>query len=148
MSIEEAKRRARERAALQQTRALYRKADEAYARFSCPASGECCQLAARGHQPYLWPTEWWLLKAAVPTPPPRRPDGACPFLDESGKRCSVYAARPLGCRTYFCERRIGPSREPAAVLAELLERLAALNQELSPETDGPTPLLTWLEGDK
>ncbi|MHB8878075.1 MAG: YkgJ family cysteine cluster protein, partial [Myxococcaceae bacterium] len=55
--------RARERAALLETRALYRLADAAYAPFSCPASGECCQLAARGREPWLWPSEWRLLQA-------------------------------------------------------------------------------------
>lgn len=35
---------------------------------------------------------------------------ACPLLNEEG-RCSVYAARPLGCRTFFCERASSPLRE-------------------------------------
>lgn len=32
----------------------------------------------------------------------------CPLLDASG-RCSVYDARPFGCRTFFCERALRSS---------------------------------------
>ncbi|MGC3998833.1 MAG: YkgJ family cysteine cluster protein [Anaeromyxobacter sp.] len=56
-------------------------------------------------QPYLWPSEWRVLmehlKREKRALPPPRADGACPFLDASGKRCSVYEARPFGCRTFF-----------------------------------------------
>ena len=52
---------------------------------------------------------------------------ACPFLDASGKRCSVYEARPFGCRTFFCGRINGPSKIPADETNALLERLTALN---------------------
>src|SRR5205823_5208735 len=83
------------------TRAIYRLADAAFARWSCPSSGECCQLAKTGRQPWLWPSEWKLI-AARKGPP--RADGGCPFLDAAGARCTVYADRPLGCRTFFCGR--------------------------------------------
>ncbi|RYZ31921.1 MAG: YkgJ family cysteine cluster protein, partial [Myxococcaceae bacterium] len=57
--------RALERA-LQETRTVYRQADEAYAPYSCPASGECCQLAVTKRQPWLWLPEWELLKRGKP----------------------------------------------------------------------------------
>ena len=41
----------RVRASLVQLRALYRHADAAYAPFSCPASGECCQLSTTRREP-------------------------------------------------------------------------------------------------
>ena len=132
--------RANERAALVETRALYRLADAAYAAFSCPGCGECCSLTAKGRQPWLWPSEWRLLLARGPVPP-ARPDGGCPYLDAAGRRCSAYADRALGCRTYFCAKRKGPSREPAEVMARLLGRLEAANQRAWPEAAGPRQML-------
>ena len=37
-------------AAVTETRAIFRLADEAYAPYSCPASGECCRLAVTGRR--------------------------------------------------------------------------------------------------
>lgn len=129
-----------ERAAALETRALYRLADQAYLAFSCPASGECCQLTKTGRPPWLWPSEWRLLEALGPVPPARA-DGGCPFLDASGVRCAVYADRALGCRTFFCTRRKGPAREPAELMAQLLGRLEAVNQRAWPDEKGPRPML-------
>lgn len=127
--------------ALRQTRSLLQLADRAYAPFSCPASGECCQLARTGRPPWLWKTEWLLLEAAGPLPPSRS-DGACPFLDATGLRCGVYAHRPFGCRTFFCARAQGPSRHPLEETNRLLERLEELNQRFEPQP-GPRPILDW-----
>ncbi len=132
--------RTSERAALAETRAIYRLAGAAYSAFSCLASGECCQLTARNREPWLWPSEWRLLLARGPVPPPR-PDGGCPFLDESGKRCAAYADRAFGCRTYFCARRSGPSREPGDEVQRLLRRLEKANQQAWPEVTGPRRML-------
>jgi Fe-S-cluster containining protein len=139
---------AEKRLGLSETRAVLRKAEESYAAFSCPKSGECCQLAKRKREPWLWRTEWELLllglaKEGRPLPP-KREDGGCPFLDGAGMRCTVYAHRPFGCRTYFCERRSGPKKEPASTMAELLTRLerSALRFD---EGDAPRPLSKWHE---
>ena len=134
---------AREEArALQELRAIYRQADAAYAPFSCPASGECCQLAKTKRQPWLWYPEWLLLAKSHPLPPPRK-DGGCPYLDAEGKRCTVYADRPFGCRTFFCERIRGPARQPADTVNALLVRLERISQRLLPSLTGPRPLLDW-----
>jgi len=134
---------AREEArALQELRAIYRQADAAYAPFSCPASGECCQLAKTKRQPWLWYPEWLLLARKHPLPPPRE-DGGCPYLDAAGKRCTVYAERPFGCRTFFCERIRGPSRQPADTVSALLIRLERVSQGIMPSLTGPRPLLEW-----
>lgn len=158
---EEARQMARgrnaERAALQETRAVYRLADQAYAAHSCPASGDCCQLTQTRREPWLWPSEWRILEQRVGrdrgTLPPPRADGGCPLLDSSGRRCTVYEDRPFGCRTFFCERRRGPSRQPAETVDALLRRLEAINQRLERDLDepeqaekaSPRPLLERME---
>ena len=134
------------RALLLETKAIFRLADKAYAPFSCPASSECCQLSARQRQPWLWPSEWRLLEDFALREwgalPPARADGACPFLDDAGRRCRVYAERPLGCRTYFCNRVVGPKHEPRDTLNALSRRLEFINQRMQPDVKGPLELLT------
>jgi Fe-S-cluster containining protein len=131
-----------EEQALRELRAVYRQADAAYAPFSCSASGECCQLAVTQRQPWLWYPEWRLLTRHHPLPPPRA-DGGCPYLDAAGKRCTVYADRPFGCRTFFCSRIRGPSRQPADTVTALLLRLERVSQRVLPSLKGPRPLLEW-----
>lgn len=139
--------------ALRRLAALYRQADEAYARFSCPASAECCQLTRRGRQPWLWRVEWVALEEALRRQgralPPPRPDGACPLLDAEGRRCTVYPDRPFGCRTYFCERASG-GRHPLETVVALSTRLEALAAEADPEAApaGPRPILEWCEASR
>ncbi|HYH99040.1 YkgJ family cysteine cluster protein [Hyalangium sp.] len=128
--------------ALRELRAIYRQADAAYAPFSCPSSGECCQLSRTGRQPWLWYPEWKLLTSHRPLPP-KRADGGCPYLDAAGRRCTVYADRPFGCRTFFCERIRGPARQPADTVDALLRRLEAVSQRVMPGLTGPRPLLEW-----
>ncbi|MCI0569606.1 MAG: YkgJ family cysteine cluster protein [Myxococcaceae bacterium] len=137
----------RERAALGALSVVYREADAAWAPFSCPASGECCQLTKTGRQPWLWRAEWVRLLERLKRDgrplPPARADGACPFLDDTGLRCSVYADRPLGCRTFFCDRIRGPERQPAEVMDLLQRKLERLSVALDEEDTGPRPLLDW-----
>ncbi|MBZ4394827.1 YkgJ family cysteine cluster protein [Myxococcus sp. MISCRS1] len=128
--------------ALKEVRAIFRQADAAYGPFSCPASGECCQLSRTGRQPWLWLPEWELLTQGRPLPPARE-DGGCPYLDAAGKRCTVYADRPFGCRTFFCERIRGPARQPAETVGALLERLERVSQQREPSLRAPRPLLEW-----
>jgi uncharacterized protein len=132
------------RTAFQELRAVYRLADAAYRPYSCPGTAECCQLAATQREPWLWPLEWeLLLEAKGGVVPAARADGGCPFLDADGKRCSVYASRPFGCRTFFCHRIRGPAREPLEAVALLLERLERVAQTLDADCRAPRPLLAW-----
>ncbi|MGA9524560.1 MAG: YkgJ family cysteine cluster protein [Myxococcaceae bacterium] len=136
------------RASILEVRAIYRHADALYAPYSCPASGECCQLSTTKRQPWLWRPEWEALLARLAREkrpvPPGRSDGGCPFLDAAGKRCTVYADRPLGCRTFFCGRRSGPAREPLEEMVRLSQRLEAVSRELDPELTSPRPIFEWL----
>lgn len=132
--------------ALAETRAVLAKASSTWSRWSCPGTSECCQLATTKRPPWLWPSEWALLRQRLererrPLPPPRD-DGGCPFLDASGRRCTVYEDRPFGCRTFFCHRVMGPSQVPSAVTNALLDQLRGAN--LAWEDDAaPRSLPEW-----
>lgn len=130
------------RRALLETRAVYRLADAAYAPYSCPASGECCQLSKTRREPWLYPSEWKILRETGALPA-ARPDGGCRYLDASGRRCSVYADRPFGCRTFFCDRIRGPLQQPGQAVDSLLRRLDALNREAFVDAE-PRPLTDWI----
>lgn len=139
------------RALQQETRAVYAHADRAFARFSCPTTAECCQLAATGRPPWLYAAEWQLvlvaLRAQARALPGPRPDAGCPLLDAAGKKCTVYASRPLGCRTYFCHRVQGPGRAPVEEMNALLERLSAAHLVRGDE-EMPRSLIEWYEQER
>jgi Fe-S-cluster containining protein len=92
---------------------------------ACWASGRCCSFEKAGHRLYVTGLEAaytvTALRAAPSTPTgdiplvqvrasPPTPEsldhatqaGSCPFL--SANLCGAHAARPLGCRVYFCDR--------------------------------------------
>jgi len=131
-------------------REVYESVDRTLAGWSCEGSADCCRFGETGREPYLWPAEWALLSQALaakgrPAPARRslRIVGDCPLLDDAG-HCSVYAARPFGCRTFFCERADGPTRRPPrAALAELGRRVAAISEAAEPGS-GPRTLTRWL----
>ena len=135
------------RRAATETRAVLRQGSAAWRKHSCPGTAECCQLAITKREPWLWPSEWKVIEERLardrrPIPGPRA-DGACPLLDKEGKRCSVYDDRPLGCRTYFCHRIIGPEKLPGDETNALLERLRALNVAVD-DAASPRSISTWL----
>ncbi|MBK9263869.1 MAG: YkgJ family cysteine cluster protein [Polyangiaceae bacterium] len=108
--------------------AVYRDVDAVLHEDSCPATTECCRFGITGREPYVTSIEVALVERGIArrggaralgrAPKPlqqetpvrndkRRLDMVdeepCPLLDANG-RCSVYDARPFGCRTYYCER--------------------------------------------
>ena len=131
--------------------AIYREVDALLEGWSCEQSTDCCHFGRTGREPQLWPNEWQLLERAVRARPPRRQrglpvvddEGRCPLLDETG-RCVAYAARPFGCRTFFCDRATGPSRRPPrAELAALGRRVAALSEAAEP-LEKPRAVTSWM----
>jgi Fe-S-cluster containining protein len=118
-----------ETALFDELNAVYRDVDTRLSNDTCPASTECCRFGITGREPYVTSIEVALVERAIarrggaralgrePAPlqsqtPADRKDKRrlammdeepCPLLDAKG-RCSVYDARPFGCRTYYCER--------------------------------------------
>lgn len=132
--------------ALAETRDILKRASVLFARWSCPSTAECCQLATTKRPPWLWPSEWELLLERLrrerrPLPPPRA-DCGCPFLDGPGQRCTVYEDRPFGCRTFFCHRVSGPSKQPTFETDALLHQLGGANLEWKDDAE-PRPLPEW-----
>lgn len=77
---------------------------------ACWASGRCCNFARAGHRLYVTGLEAAYVECRL-VPGSRLAEGAvaaaracggCPF--QEGNLCGVHAARPLGCRVYFCDR--------------------------------------------
>ncbi len=127
--------------------ALYRQADALLRPFSCPGSTDCCRFAVTGREPYPTSAELAeLLDAAAASGALRAQrrrlplaDRRCPLLG-ADDRCRVYASRPFGCRTFFCDRVTGPGRLPRAELAELGRRIADLSARAFPRDPHPRPL--------
>lgn len=145
-----------EAASLEALEALYREVDEAYAATSCPASSECCRFARTGREPYVTSVELALVRRAVsrnggrtfPPPPPlhlARPElpvvteeRACPLMSPQG-RCSIYDARPLGCRTFFCERKTSLAEVRHRELLAFVARLKQIAVAHDPVGDQGRP---------
>ena len=131
-----------------ETRAVLRQASSAWSGHSCPGTAECCQLAVTKRPPWLWPSEWKVIEERLKRDqrplPAVRTDGACPFLDAGGLRCSIYEDRPLGCRTYFCHRIQGPAKLPGEETNALLDRLRSLNLAADDEAS-PRSILDWAQ---
>lgn len=137
-----------ERRLLQELDVVFRELDAKLQGDSCPASTECCRFGITGREPYVTSIEVALVERAIaqrggsralgraPAPlegqtPVSRKDKRhlsvvdeepCPLLDMQG-RCSVYAARPFGCRTYFCERAMRSSALGQRDINEFVRRI-------------------------
>lgn len=134
---------------------LYEEVDALLAPYACASSAECCNFANTGREPY--PTTVELaevgeaMRRAGITPAGGRDkkrrrlevagrgDRTCPLLSPDD-RCRIYASRPFGCRTYFCERRTGPRKLPRDAVQALSRRIADLSARFDPRDPGPRPM--------
>ncbi len=122
---------------LAEVRAVYADLEKRPLERACIARTECCQFQLTGLTPYLTKGEALVLargfratgRKAIPEPE----DGACPMLKRETGRCLVYAERPFGCRTHFCEAAGGPY--PRKQVLDLIRRLEKVDQLLG--GDGP-----------
>jgi hypothetical protein len=106
--------------------ALYGEVDAAVAHLGpvCQISGRCCRFGEYGHTLFVSAPEFEYLLESAPEPARPLDEGeTCPWQDRLG-RCTARAARPLGCRVFFCD----PAYQPhAPVLTEkFLARLKDL----------------------
>ncbi|HYC54257.1 MAG TPA: YkgJ family cysteine cluster protein [Candidatus Binatia bacterium] len=121
---------------------IYAEAEASLPARDCMRSTGCCRFALTGREPHVTQAEVDLLLEHLASqgrrvPPPRR-DGACPFLAGDETTCTVYEARPFGCRTHFCREAGGPV--PARELRISLRRLAELEEQLGSRAQGPRPM--------
>lgn len=94
-------------------------------RFTCAASGACCDFDAYGHRLYVTTLEAeWFFRHA---PAERANDDprACPAWGRD-RLCKARSARMLGCRTYFCGPY--PNGRPEDVHAPFHARLQRLHE--------------------
>jgi len=123
----------------QEMAAIYKAVAERPLERSCAMSTECCQFRLTGRTPMLTKGEAMYaaigVRASGRKKLPERDDGACPLLGKNG-RCMIYAHRPFGCRTHFCDAAGGPY--PRKHVADLIRRLEVLDERL--KGDGPRPI--------
>lgn len=144
---------------------VYRDADAVHWGWTCPASTECCRFGITGREPYVTSIELLAVRRAAaarggmrswkraPTAG-RDPGGAstsgvalpvvadertCPMLDASG-RCAVYDARPLGCRTFFCDRATAGGKVKQRDVNALVRRIQDIAARHEPGGDKGRPL--------
>lgn len=147
--------------------ALYAEVDRLLAGWSCACSragvggtpeAQCCHFAVTGREPFPTAVELEEVRRAMDAAPapradPRRlpvvagaaPDlRACPLLSPDG-RCRVYASRPFGCRTFFCDHAEGPSGSargfPRDAVNAIGRRIADLSARFAPRDPGPRSLV-------
>ncbi|MFO0678050.1 MAG: YkgJ family cysteine cluster protein [Polyangiaceae bacterium] len=135
-------------------RALYDRVDALLAPWSCDASTACCRFGVTGREPYPTPVEVKELTHAIRahggilSGKAKRPlplvagdasEKPCPLLGDDG-RCRVYASRPFGCRTFFCERAVGPSKFPRQEIQALSRAVADLAARMDPRDPHARPL--------
>jgi hypothetical protein len=147
-----------ELALLAELAALYEDVDALYQGASCDRSTECCRFGITGREPQVTSIELAMVRRAIgmrggqPSKKhralPLRGDGAreraCPLLTEPG-RCAVYAARPLGCRTFYCTRAVLAAPVDRRALREVVHRLSALALRHAPHGDQPRALARALD---
>jgi len=122
---------------LAEVRAIYQELAKRPVQRHCLARTECCRFQLTGLTPHLTKGEAVLaakaFRATGRRELPEKEDGSCPMLKADTGRCMIYADRPFGCRTHFCEAVGGPYARREVV--DLIRRLEDLDVRL--RGDGP-----------
>ena len=126
---------------LDEVRAVYQELGRRPASRDCLARTECCRFNLTGLTPHLTKGEALLaakaFRATGRKELPAADDGVCPLLKRATGRCLIYADRPFGCRTHFCDAAGGPYARDEVL--DLIRRLEELDVRL--KGDGPRKLL-------
>lgn len=130
--------------------ALYKETDALLSPFSCPNSGDCCHFARTGREPHPHAVELAEVEDGARALGVNKrklaiagSERRCTFLGDDG-RCRIYASRPFGCRTYFCEKVDGPGKLPRQRVNELARRVADLSTRAFPRDPGPRAMMKAL----
>jgi Fe-S-cluster containining protein len=109
---------------------------------NCIRRTECCRFRLTGRTPWLTDAEALVaakaFRATGRTRLPEPADGSCPMLEARTGRCLIYADRPFGCRTHFCEAAGGPYSRREVL--DLIRRLESISATLGGNT--PRPIQT------
>ena len=126
---------------LAEVRAIYHELTKRPVPRQCLARTECCQFQLTGLTPHLTKGEALLAAKAVRATGrkelPASAAGACPLLQRQTGRCLIYADRPFGCRTHFCDAAGGPFARKEVL--DLIRRLEDLDVRL--KGDGPRKIV-------
>jgi Fe-S-cluster containining protein len=139
-------------------RAIYAEVDARFAGWSCEASTDCCHFGRTGREPYVTPIELAAVlrerarsgrkPAADPAPrrandrkslPLAKDERRCPLLDDAG-RCTVYEARPFGCRTFFCDRALPGDKVAQRDINAFVARIRDLTRDFERGDEEGRPL--------
>jgi len=135
---------------------VYADADRIFSGYRCPAEAECCRFGITGREPYVTSIELYAIERAIaargglkglrrgrslPMVTEERP---CPMLTAEG-RCAIYAARPLGCRTFYCDRATSPERVRHDEVLGLVRRVQEIAARHAPDGDRGRPLTRALQ---
>ena len=97
----------------------------------CELRTGCCHFRQTGKTPVVTRIEALMAAQGVRASGRKKlvphPDGACPLLGRDG-RCTIYAHRPFGCRTHFCEAAGGPYTRKE--VSEWIRRLEEIDERL------------------
>lgn len=145
---------------------VYEDAAELFHGWSCASSTECCRFGITGLEPYVTSIELAAIRRAVaasgsslaakhahrtsprsaqalPTGrtklPMHRAERPCPMLTEEG-RCAIYAARPLGCRTFYCATAVEGGRVRQREVNALVRRIQDIAAQHEPGGDKGRPM--------
>jgi hypothetical protein len=115
---------------LAEVRRIYGELAERPLERQCINRSACCRFRLTGRTPFLTRGEAMVAAAALRASGrrqlPAAPDGACPLLRDG--QCSIYDARPFGCRTHFCDEAGGAA--PRALVRDLIQRLEDIDHAL------------------
>jgi Fe-S-cluster containining protein len=99
--------------------------DRAIVRPRCDASGRCCRFESYGHRLFITTIEMAAFARSVAVQSDPTWDGTgCPY--QLAGRCDAHAARPFGCRVYFCDESTTDWQQ--AQYERMHERLRSLHE--------------------
>jgi uncharacterized protein len=131
--------------ALAEVRSVYTDLAKRPVERQCVARTECCQFHLTGLTPMLTKGEALVaaraFKATGRKELPEPDEDVCPMLKAETGKCMIYADRPFGCRTHFCEAAGGPYSRKEVV--DLIRRLEAVDRQLG--GDGPRRIQAAVE---